>query len=289
MNVTERDVAILEMLLMFGYLVTHQLRSTLFPSDKDGSVTRDRLRKLQAAGLITRRRAEVANPLITSTMPVWIITEQGICTLSLRKNEPRYLSLKPPCTRSWQCFAHFVAVADILLTLSQAVKQQSRVTLGDVVFEHTLLNADAENPAERYKLYTVVQEQPKRIVAALDAAFELQVGAFRRAYGLELERGTDAPPRIIAKKHQGHYLLNEAQHYRRWFPNAQDFRVIYVAPRTWCAGLRKAARDKPCATLLLFAAREDINAASILHGEIFKTVTEGPRPLVRPEVPPQRG
>jgi protein involved in plasmid replication-relaxation len=78
MNLTDRDVHLLDLLLALGFMVTQQLRAALFPADKDGSVTRERLRKLEAAGLLQRRRAEVANPFVTSTMPVWIITQQGM-------------------------------------------------------------------------------------------------------------------------------------------------------------------------------------------------------------------
>ncbi len=115
MQLTDRDVSVLELLLTFGYLITSQIRSIVFPNDKDGSVTRDRLRKMEAAGLVQRRRAEVANPLTSNTIPVWIITEQGICQLSLRNNDTTILNQKPPCTRSWQNFTHYVAVADLML------------------------------------------------------------------------------------------------------------------------------------------------------------------------------
>ena len=108
MQMTDRDVSILELLLTYGFLVTSQIRSIVFSADKDGSVTRDRLRKLEAAGFVQRRRAEVANLLTSNTIPVWIITEQGICQLSIHKNDTNILNQKPPCTRSWQNFTHYV-------------------------------------------------------------------------------------------------------------------------------------------------------------------------------------
>ena len=39
----------------------------------------------------------------------------------------------------------------------------------------------ADEPAKRYRLYTETQLQPKRIVCAPDAAFELQIGPHRMA------------------------------------------------------------------------------------------------------------
>lgn len=290
MQMTDRDILILDLLLTYGFLVTSQIRSLIFTSDKDGSVTRDRLRKLEAAGLVQRRRAEVANPLTSNTIPVWIITEKGICQLSLHQDAMSILNRKPPCTRSWQNFTHYVAVADLMLKAKQAITVQSRVELCNVFFEHTLLNADADDAAHRYKLYTVISEVPRRLVCAPDASFELKVGAYRRPYYIELERGTDTPPRIAAKKTPGYHGLFLSQKWRRHYPDALDFRVLCVAPTSsWRDSLRKAVRDKPGAALWLFMALDEITPETFLHGNIAYTCTEGPRPFVRPEAPPQQG
>ncbi len=289
MNATDRDINVLELLLMCGFLVTSQIRAQLFPNDRDGSVCRDRLRKLEAAGYIIRRRAEVANPLTSNTMPVWIITERGICLLALRRNDASYLNQKPPCTRSWQNFTHYVCVADLMLTLRAAVAAQARVQLGPVYFEHTIVNAEADEPSKRYKLYQL-QEEPKKIVCAPDAAFEIVVGKHRRAYYLELERGTDTPARVAAKKSPGYAMLRDTRKWRLHYPEAPDFRVIVVSPTpAWRDSLRKAMKDKSGADLWMFAAGSELTTESFLHGEVFTTVANGPRPLVRPEGAPQRG
>jgi hypothetical protein len=287
MTTTDRDIDVLELLDRCGFLVTSQIRALYFPSDKDGSVCRDRLRKLEAAGLIARRRAEVANPLTSNTMPVWTVTERGLCRLALARDNTRVLNHKPPCTRSWQNFAHYVCVSDVMLKLFAAVGAQARVALGEHFFEHTVVNADAEEPARRYKLYTQLSEQPRKVVCAPDAAFELQVGPYRRAYYLELERGTDTPARVAAKKTPGYQGLYDTKKFRLHFPAAQDFRVLAVAPTSsWRDSLRRALRDKPAADLWLFAALPDLTPEKLLHGEFVYSTAEGPRPLVRPEASP---
>lgn len=287
MNITDRDINILEWLLRCGFLVTAQIRSLLFPSDKDGSVTRDRLRKLDAAGFIARRRAEVANPLTSNTVPVWIITERGICQLALRKDDASILNQKPPCTRSWHLFCHYVCVSDLMIAVRKAITAQSRVILRDTYFEHTVVNANADDPSSRYRLYTVVREEPKRIICAPDGAFELQVGSYRRAYYLELERGTDTPQRVAAKKTSGFAALAETKKWKLHFPQASDFRVLAVAPTpSWRDSLRKAVKAKPGAESWLFAARNELSVETFLHGDIVYTCGEGPRPLVRPEASP---
>lgn len=292
MNITQRDLSILDLLLTFGFLVTGQVRALIFPNDKDGSVTRDRLRKLEAAGFIQRRRAEVANPLNNSTIPVWIITENGICQLALHTDKPLLLNQHPPCTRTWQNFAHFVAVSAWMLKLRQAIAQQNRVRLNAMYFEHTVVNPEADDPARRYKLYTVTSAptDPKRIVCAPDSAFELQVDRFRKAYYVELERGTDSPARIAAKKSPGYHGISATTKWKLHFPEADDFQVLCLAPtRSWRELLRKAMRDKNGADKWFFIALDELNEESFLHGDVVYTCTGGPRPLVRPAAAPLPG
>ncbi len=289
MKTTDRDINVLDLALECGFLVSNQIRRELFPNDKDGSVTRGWLRTLEAAGYIMRRRAEVANPLTSNTMPVWVITERGICLLALKRDDVSYLNRKPPCTRSWQNFAHYVCVADLMLMLRKAAASQTRVQLGPTYFEHTIVNAEADEPAKRYMLYSVVSEEPKRIVCAPDAAFELQVGQHRRAYYLELERGTDTPTRVAAKKTPGFAGLRDTRKWRLHYPESPEFRVIAVSPTaSWRDSLRNAIKDKSGADLWLFAAQTELTPETLLHSEVFYTADEGPRPLVRPETIPQR-
>jgi len=292
MQVTERDLTALELLLIFGYLVTGQIKRLVFPGDKDGSVARDRLRKLEAAGWIQRRRAEVANPLNSNTVPVWIITHAGICQLALLKDNPQLLNQHPPCTRTWQNFCHYVAVSDLMIKIHQAVDSQKLVALNGMFFEHTVVNPEVGDPDKRYKLYSIVSAPtaPRKIICAPDAAFELQVGKFRCAYYLELERGTDTPPRIAAKKSSGYNGLFESKKWKLHFPEAQQFRVICVLPTaSWIKPMLKAIKDKPSANLWMFMALDQLTPESFLHGLIVHTTQEAPRPLIRPPAGPPVG
>src|SRR4051812_37018594 len=149
MTITERDLLILEYLLTYGFLVAAQIKRKLFPKDRDCSQTRDRLRKLEGAGFVMRRRAEVANPLNSNTVPVWIITERGINQLALKRDDACYLAQKPPCCRSWQNFKHYVEVAEDMMTLRDAVAAQKRVKMHRMYFEHTVICEEADEPAKR--------------------------------------------------------------------------------------------------------------------------------------------
>lgn len=287
MKITERDLQILKHLRRYKFLVTKQIRSLCFPNDKDGSVARDRLRKLEKHGLVQRRRAEVANPFSSNTMPVWLPTEDGCSALALECNDTSWLLDIPPSTRAWQNFAHYACVSDFHIQLDQAITQQNRVVLPELIFEHDLLDNAKHDASEKFRLNTIVQTSPRKIVCAPDSAFELQVDSYRRAYYVELERGSDTPVRAIAKKHQGYFHLNQTEKYKLHFPQAQDMRVLFIAPTSsWRDALKKAAADKPGAELYLFLSLEDVSPDSILHGEIVYSCTDGPKPLVRPQVAP---
>lgn len=289
MTVTQRDLHVLKLLRRYKFLVAPQIRRLCFPNDKDGSITRSRLRKLEGASYVMRRRAEVAAPNTSHTMPVWLPTEEGCAHLALRLDDTSYLLDTPVGTRTWQNFAHYVAVSDFHLMLDHAIENQSYVQMGDLFFEHDVINPEANYPSERYRLNVVVQQQPKKIVCAPDSAFELQVAGYRRAIYVELERGTDTPACAMAKKHQGYEHLHQSQKFRLHFPHAQDLRVLFLAPtKSWRDSLRKEAGRKKSAELYLFASSDELTVENLLHGDLTYTCTEGPRPLVRPVASPVR-
>ena len=292
MILTERDCTVLKILRRYKFLTTAQIRSVCFPKDKDGSTTRDRLRKLEAAGYAGRRRAEVANPQTSNTIPVWMPTEQGCCALATRWDDMQYLLDHPINNSSWQNLAHYVEVSSLHLKMDQAIARQTWVKLQQTFFEHDIINPDADSPADRYRLHTVVSSSPKKIICAPDSPFEIEVNGFRRAFFVELERGTDSPKRILVKKHQGFHFLHKNQLFRKHFPQAHDMRVLMFSPTPrWRDALRKAARRKPgTEEFWLFCALSELTVESFLHGEIFWTVSgDSSRPFVRPVGSPASG
>lgn len=284
MIITPRAIAILLILRTFKFVTTSQIRRWCVPTDKDGSITRDVLRKLQAAGLARRFRAEVTNPLMTSSSPVWTPTEAGCCVLATRTGDASLILDAPPNTNNWTQFAHYVEVSEVLHEIHEAFAAQSNAQLGPVYFEHDVIS-DAKEPEKRFRLYTVVsQNESKRIVCVPDFAFQVSVNEFRRVYFGELERGTDTPRRCWAKKSPSYLGMNN--HFRKIFPDAQDWRVLFIWPNE---GMRDAARravDPSKSDMCLFVAQTDIND-SFIHAPIMYTALEGPRPFIKPLTTPE--
>ena len=288
MTITDRVLHVLRVLRRYKFMTAAQIRGLCVPHDKDGSITREVLRKMRDAGLAQRRQAEVVNPLSSSNAPVYLPTEAGCCLLATKTGDIGLLLDAVPATAAWQSYAHFVAVTDLFITLDRALDSQERVRMNSLYFEHDIVNPSSSDPSTKYRLYTVVKkEQPnateKRVVCVPDAASEIQVGPHRRLYLWELERGSDTPRRVAAKKCPGYAGLAETKLFQRICPQATDFRVIAVCPNAgWRDALRKEVAGKPAADLWRFAALDELKK-DILHGPAMYTCAEGPGPFVRPE------
>lgn len=286
--ITDRDVDTLELLLTYGYLMSSQVRARLYPTDKDGSLTRTRLRGLAAQGFVEKLRAEVA-VLTSSTAPAYRITERGVAHLALRRDDPKFLAMLSPTNGHWQNNFHYVCVSGLMMTVADAVTRQERVKMSGMCFEHTLLNPDEELPEKKFKLYQLIRETPKKCVCAPDAGFQFEVDDVKMGFFVELERGTDTPLRVSAKKVPGYAGMAETGKWERIFPEAQGFRVLVVAPAPgWRDALRKAVRGKPQAELWRFAAQADLTPETFLHSDVWFDVEGGARPLIRPSGPPRR-
>lgn len=267
---------ILIVLRRYKFLNRAQIQRLFFPKDKDGSVTRNVLRKIKHAGL-----CRALHPPENSSAPVvYVPTDAGCSVLAAETGDVSYLLDCQPNTKAWVSFHHFLAVTDLFIKFDKALQNQTYVSMPCLFFEHDILNPDASDPKTRFKLYTQISE---KIVCVPDAACDLRVASFCRAYYWELERGTDSPMRVAAKKTPGYFGLSQGQHFKRHFAHAQDMRVVAVCPNgPWRDALRKAMRDKPGAEFWLFAAVNDLSAETFLHAPVFYTAAaEHPKPLVK--------
>lgn len=297
---TPRMTDILRKLRRYKFLTTKQIRNWCVPNDKDGSITREVLRKLQSLGLAKRSQAEVNNPLTTAASPVWMPTDYGCSLLVIETNDASQLLDAIPCVRNWMQFAHFVAVSELVHTIEKAFDRHTIAKLGKVVLEHDVIE-NPRDPTATIRLYTVVsQREGRKIVCVPDFAFEVIVGNFRRVYFCELERGSDTPTRVQRRKHPGYSGMHE--HFQKLFPDAQDWRVLFIWPNTMMRdAARKLVTDEQSKTWL-FAALPDMTERFIDEPVICKG-NNHPRALIDPSYtapeshsgdhsptsPPQRG
>lgn len=280
--ITDRDFSILQALALHFTLTIRQIQRLCFPNDGDGRIARRRVGLLLQAKLINKTRCEVVNPLQGMTAAVYFPSRAGMELLAVHTGDDRFL-LTPTETPAWQNLAHWVALSDLRMVVSAAVTAQQYVTMPTWFNEFDVVNKETSAPAERYRLYTLIQTEPKRLVAVPDAAFELQVGAYRKGYYVELERGTNAVNKAAAEKSPGYAALDVYKLHRRHFPAAIDrFSVLMFAPDPrWRDALRRAFRGKAGAHLWNFAAWTDLKPETFLHSPIFYPCEGEPQPLVR--------
>ncbi len=297
MTVTDRVLLILRVLRRYKFVTTAQIRAWCVPMDRDGSITREVMRKMRDAGLARRVKAEVHDPIATSSAPVWLPTEAGSCVLASHTGDMSLLLDCPPNASSWQNLAHWCQVSEQMHTIEMAFAGQNYARMGAMYLEHDMVNPREREASKRYKTYTVVrQDGKKQIVCVPDSCFEVivgQSGQYRRAYYVELERGTDAPRRVAAKKSPGYAGLFETDKWRLHFPHADGFRVLCVATRgsRWRDELRSEFKGKPGAELWLFAAIQDLRPETFLHEQVLYGANDGPKPFLRrpalaPEITP---
>jgi hypothetical protein len=283
---TGRQITILRAVARHYTLTASQVRQLVFSpdEDKDGRITRRLLAALVGQKLLNKCRCEVVNPLHGLTCPVYYPSRQGCELLAVQTGDSGF-QLTPTQTPQWQNLRHWVCLSDLRIIIDSAVQRQSTVELPAFYNEFDVVNKDAEQPSERYRLYTLFSKAPRKLCCVPDAAFALRARAERvtRAFYIEIETGSNAPQKAVAEKTPGYAALAREQLHRRHFPDALDFRVLCFAPDTpWRDALRRAFRKNETAHLWRFAALSDVRPETILTAPIFHPAADGaPTPLVK--------
>lgn len=268
------------------------IQDEFFPADKDGSVTRDALRRLTAAGLIDRIEIK-PNGFLTSCCPVYMPNERGCALLAAESGDMRFLLNGTTPKRLHQHFDHFLRVTRLLSEYRKGFAAQSTVELTRLILEHQWINPEAA-PAARRKLLTTLGKGKGggSVVCAPDAATVIKLLDAVRLDLWEFECGSDTPSRIAAKKTPGYHQFQQSGVWRELFPCAQLMRVIAVCPNEgFREALRRALRDKDNLGKELWwcVNVSDIrrDGGFILGEAVFYPVDGDPRPLVRtPPSPP---
>lgn len=283
--ITPRDVDVLRALARYYVLNRAQIQRLTFPTDRDGRITRRRLTMLQHMGLIQRTQVHVISPLAGIPSPVYFPSRSGCDMLAELCDDEHYLltPTRPPLSHR---LFHWLAVSETHIALDQAMTRSEAhcVECVEFVNEWDIVNKDETDPAQRFRLYTRVQDAP-RLVCAPDAAFLLETAGNAMVFYLEQDRATTGVQQAAARKSPGYAAMFAQRLHRRHFPRTtlDRFAILMVAPTPRRRdALKKAFASKDEAQLWRFASCDEIRAETFLFAPIWHKCDGGTAPLIKP-------
>lgn len=285
--ITDRDVAVLVALFRYYILSRIQLQVLCFPGDQSGRVARRRLLHLLELGLIARAVPQLVYPHQPQPAPAYYSTKKGLELLAEQFDDPNYL-LGTTQSPQPNYLLHWLAVSDTHLKLDLALERQSLVRCPRWINEWDVANPQERDPERRYRLFVLLQQQPRQVCAP-DAGFLLEANGHRKAYYLEQDRNTSGVRQIAASKTPGYAQLAAQNLQKRHFPDETvgEPQVLMIAPSASRRdALRKAIQEKPGANLWRFAAATDVTPETFLTEKVFYPCVGEPTSLLKiPAVP----
>ena len=284
--ITERDIELLKALCRYYVLNRPQIQRLCFRDDTTGRSTRRRLQALVAEKFINRTHVQVYSPAAGTAAPAFYPSRKGCEFLAEFCGDEHYLATPTQTPQPHHLF-HWLAVSDTHITIDAAIADQADVEIVEWLSEWDVANKDETVPERRYRIYTLIRENP-RLICAPDAAFLLAVRGAAKVFYLEQDRNTSGVKQIAASKTPGYAALAERQLHRRHFPQTtlETFGVLMVAPTAPRRdALRKALREKPGSHLWRFVAAPDLTPETFLHGPNFYPCEGDPVSLIRPVGP----
>lgn len=279
--ITDRDIRLLWAVDAYYVLNRQQIQHLCFPSDKTGRVTRRRLQALVSLGLLNRHKAQVVYPNSSPAGSVYYPSAKGCQLLSEQTGDDRYLLTPTLCPQPHHVM-HWLAVSDTHIKLDEAVAGRSDVQLGSWINEWDVVNKEETDPAKRFRLYTLLSENP-RLVCAPDAAFVLTALGYSKVFYIEQDRGTTGTHQMVARKIKGYRELDARGLHASHFPetNVASFTVLCIAHNKGRRdALLRAFRDKEGSKLWKFASASDLCDEKFLSGPVWFDTTGEAMPLV---------
>ena len=280
--ITNRDECILEDLVRYFILSRPQVQRLHFPEDANGRSSRRRLQMLVDLQLINRQHLLYAQPSGGSPASVYFPSRKGCEYLFEKSRDERYL-LTPTSAPIPHHINHWIAISETHIALNDALKMEPGVTVDDWINEWDICNKDEHVPEKRYRLYTLLKDQPK-LICAPDAGFLLAMDGHKKAFYLEQDRNTSGVFQIASSKTKGYAVMAELNLHRRHFPQAtvNSFTVIMVAPSPRRRdALRHAMKEMPGSQLWRFASATDLTPQAFLYSPIFHPCDGEPVSLIR--------
>ena len=287
MAVTPRDVQALVSVARREVATAAQLRRDCFPTDGDGRISRRRLQMLYSAGMLARLRQQVVDPLHGVSAPVYHSTRRGLDFLAANV-DPCYANYS--CrTPNWQTLVHQLALGEMRILIESAAAGEKDFWVENYTTEFSIVDKDAKLPEQRFRLYTLLAEKPKRLVCNPDFMFVMRNARGARVVVGEHERGTTHPDKAAALKSVGYAELAKRKLHRRWCEEASDrFMVVVTAPdSTWRDKLIASFAKKAEPSLYRFAALPDLTPASYFRSSVWHRCDGTVGPLVKSEGQPE--
>lgn len=279
----DRDIEILRALCRYYVLNRAQVQRLFFASSQGDRIARRRLQELLNERLINRTQVQVMLPGTGSPAPAYYPSRKGCELLAEHDKDDRYY-LTPTQTPNPHHLFHWLALSDVHIALDAALKLQPDAECLDWLNEWDIANKDEQQPERRYRLYTLIQDQP-RLVCAPDAGLLLSVRGQSKAHYVELDRNTSGVRQIAASKTAGYAAMAERQLHRRHFPQAtlDAFAVLSVSPSANRRDvLKRAIAEKPGAPLWRFACMADLTPEGFLSQAVWHRCDDQVVPLVKP-------
>ncbi|MDB5392210.1 MAG: hypothetical protein JWM11_7856 [Planctomycetaceae bacterium] len=279
---TPRDERILEDLVRYFILSRPQIQRLHFPEDANGRSSRRRLQMLVDLQLINRQHLLYAQPAGGSPASVYFPSRKGCELLFEKSRDERYL-LTPTNAPIPHHINHWIAISETHIALNVALNSEPGVSVDDWINEWDICNKDERIPEKRYRLYTLLKDQPK-LICAPDAGFLLSMDGHKKAFYLEQDRNSSGVFQVASSKTKGYAVMAELNLHRRHFPQAtvNSFTVIMVAPTPKRRdALRHAMKEMPAANLWRFVAASDLTPAAFLYSPIFHPCEGDPVSLIK--------
>ena len=167
--------------------------------------------------------------------------------------------------------------------IDAAVGLACDVTVPEFYNEWEPINKDAARPCDRYSLYTEFEKNPL-LACAPDAGFLIEKGGHKKAFYLEVDRGTDSIKRICSKSRRGmpgYKPSNGIESISRRLP-WKISRFLFVTTTDYRRDeLAKRLADYEGKSLWKFACYRDVKPETLLFEPIWHGVDSEPHPLVK--------
>jgi hypothetical protein len=279
----DRDVEILKALVKYYVLNRAQIQRLFFASSQGDRIARRRLQELVSERLINRTQVQVMIPGNGSPAPAYYPARKGCDLLAEHLKDERFYSAPTQSPNPHHLF-HWLSISDVHITLDESLSRQTDAACLEWLNEWDIANKDEQQPEKRYRIYTLIQDNP-RLVCAPDAAMLLSVRGQSKTHYLELDRNTSGVRQIAASKTPGYAMLAERQLHRRHFPQATlgSFSVLMVTTTPNRRDLlAKGIAEKPGAALWRFACITDLTPDTFLSAPVWYRCDGQTVPLVKP-------